>query len=198
MCWHVHTSPDAAGSLNVVSFCITSWRIVMTSRVFEVPVNTFKHFSSIRILWCYLMLSFLIAEQATTSPYSQSSRTANTECSPSNHPVYAWLRVQFPGTILFYLLDNNTLARQLRAMFQKTSSTIAFISQYFCPYDCISYAHTGVILSSVLHNAAGRSPFLLVLDGRTFKEIARVEFEGVDIHKDLHGLFAPFSGPRTD
>ena len=172
----------------------------MTSGVFEVPVNTFKHFSSIRILWCCLMLSFLVAEQATTSPYSQSSRTANTECSPSNHPVYAWLRVQFPGTILFYLLDNiKHVSKAIKSNVpKKQSSTIAFISQYFCPYDCISYAHTGVILSSVLHNAAGRSPFLLVLDGRTFKEIARVEFEGVDIHKDLHGLFAPFSGPRTD
>ena len=62
----------------------------------------------------------------------------------------------------------------------------------------LCYIHTGVILSSVLRNADGRSPFLLVLDGRTFKEIARVDFDGVDIHKDLHGLFTPFSGPHTD
>ena len=56
---------------------------------------------------------------------------------------------------------------------------------------------TGVILSSVLRNADGKSPFLLVLDARTFKEVARVEFDGVDMHKDIHGMFAPFSSPHT-
>ena len=64
---------------------------------------------------------------------------------------------------------------------------------------CLSdvHAHVGVILSSVLHNADGKSPFLLVLDAQTFKEVARVEFEGVDIQKDIHGMFAPFSSPHT-
>ena len=56
---------------------------------------------------------------------------------------------------------------------------------------------TGVILSSVLRNADGKSQFILVLDARTFKEVARVEFEGVDMHKDIHGIFAPFSSPHT-
>ena len=55
----------------------------------------------------------------------------------------------------------------------------------------------GVILSSVLRNADGKSQFILVLDARTFKEVARVEFEGVDMHKDIHGIFAPFSSPHT-
>ena len=59
------------------------------------------------------------------------------------------------------------------------------------------HAHVGVILSSVLRNADGKSPFLLVLDAQTFKEVARVEFEGVDIQKDIHGIFAPFSSPHT-
>ena len=59
------------------------------------------------------------------------------------------------------------------------------------------HAHVGVILSSVLCNADGKSPFLLVLDAQTFKEVARVEFDGVDIQKDLHGIFAPFSSPHT-
>ena len=83
-------------------------------------------------------------------------------------------------------------------MFQKASSIIAHRTFVLRLYLSDAYTHTGVILSSVLRNAVGRSPFLLALDGRTFKEIARVEFEGVDIHKDIHGLFAPFSGPCTD
>ena len=65
-----------------------------------------------------------------------------------------------------------------------------YISSVWCTY-------TGVILSSVLRNADGKSPFLLVLDARTFKEVARVEFDGVDMHKDIHGIFAPFSSPHT-
>ena len=60
-----------------------------------------------------------------------------------------------------------------------------------------THTYTGVILSSVLCNADGRSPFLLVLDAQTFKEVARVEFDGVDIQKDIHGMFDPFSSPHT-
>ena len=72
-------------------------------------------------------------------------------------------------------------------------STIACINDH----TCLTHTYTGVILSSVLRNADGRSPFLLVLDAGTFKEVARVEFDGVDIQKDLHGIFAPFSSPHT-
>ena len=52
-----------------------------------------------------------------------------------------------------------------------------------------TYTHAGIILSSVLHTVAGRSPFLLVLDARNFEEIVRVEFQGVDIPKGLHGVY---------
>jgi len=57
--------------------------------------------------------------------------------------------------------------------------------------------HAGIILSSVLHTVAGRSPFLLVLDARKFEEIARVEFEGVDVPNGIHGIFAPASFPGS-
>ena len=60
------------------------------------------------------------------------------------------------------------------------------------------HAHVGVILSSVLRIADGKSPFLPLLDAGTFKEVARVEFDGVDMHKDIHGIFAPFSSSPTD
>jgi hypothetical protein len=35
-------------------------------------------------------------------------------------------------------------------------------------------------------------PFLLVLDARTMEEVARVEFPGVEFHRDVHGVFQPF------
>ena len=47
----------------------------------------------------------------------------------------------------------------------------------------------GLLLSVVLHMERERSPFLLVVDARTMDEVGRVEFEGVQIHKDIHGIF---------
>lgn len=49
---------------------------------------------------------------------------------------------------------------------------------------------TGVILSSVISPDPNVSPFLLVLDARTFKEIARASIPA-SVHQDLHGLFIP-------
>ena len=47
----------------------------------------------------------------------------------------------------------------------------------------------GLLLSVVLHTKRKRSPFLVVVDARTMDEVGRVEFEGVQIHKDIHGIF---------
>ncbi|XP_075904663.1 beta,beta-carotene 15,15'-dioxygenase [Nelusetta ayraudi] len=48
----------------------------------------------------------------------------------------------------------------------------------------------GVILSSVISPDPNVSPFLLVLDARTFTEIARASIPA-SVHQDLHGLFIP-------
>ncbi|XP_053170789.1 beta,beta-carotene 15,15'-dioxygenase [Scomber japonicus] len=48
----------------------------------------------------------------------------------------------------------------------------------------------GVILSSVISPDPKISPFLLVLDAKTFEEIARAEIPA-SVHLDLHGLFIP-------
>ena len=34
-------------------------------------------------------------------------------------------------------------------------------------------------------------PFLLVLNAKTMEELARVEFDGVEWHRDIHGIFQP-------
>ena len=60
-----------------------------------------------------------------------------------------------------------------------------------------SQIHIGIIVSSILRPSVGKSPFLLVLDARMFEEIARVEFEGVDIPNSIHGIFAPSSFPGS-
>jgi len=48
----------------------------------------------------------------------------------------------------------------------------------------------GVILSSVISPDPSISPFLLVLDARTFEEIARASVDAT-VHMDLHGMFIP-------
>ena len=62
-----------------------------------------------------------------------------------------------------------------------------------------------VDLSAVLDGADGDSapatgqdaamkmapPFLLVLDAKTMTEVTRVEFDGVEWHRDIHGIFQP-------
>ncbi|XP_064390885.1 beta,beta-carotene 15,15'-dioxygenase-like [Halichondria panicea] len=51
----------------------------------------------------------------------------------------------------------------------------------------------GLILSAVLRVDESQPPFLLVLDARTMAEMARVEFPGIQWHKDVHGIFVPAS-----
>ncbi|XP_040921779.1 beta,beta-carotene 15,15'-dioxygenase [Toxotes jaculatrix] len=48
----------------------------------------------------------------------------------------------------------------------------------------------GVVLSAVINCNPGQSGFLLILDGKTFKEVARA-YVNTEIHKDVHGLFIP-------
>ncbi|KAM9713130.1 beta,beta-carotene 15,15'-dioxygenase-like [Menidia menidia] len=48
----------------------------------------------------------------------------------------------------------------------------------------------GVVLSSVINCNPGQSGFIIVLDGKTFKEVARA-YVHTDLHKDMHGLFIP-------
>jgi len=78
-----------------------------------------------------------------------------------------------------------------------TKSTLASIGHVPCHYILLSQTHTGIVLSSILRPAVERSPFLLVLDARKFEEIARVEFEGVDVPNGIHGIFAPASFPGS-
>ncbi|XP_076014027.1 beta,beta-carotene 15,15'-dioxygenase [Genypterus blacodes] len=48
----------------------------------------------------------------------------------------------------------------------------------------------GVVLISVINSNPGQSCFILVLDGTTFKEVARA-YVSSELHKDMHGFFIP-------
>lgn len=43
---------------------------------------------------------------------------------------------------------------------------------------------------SAIHSLVpGKNPFLLILDGKTFTEKARIEFPDLRFVKDIHGIF---------
>lgn len=48
----------------------------------------------------------------------------------------------------------------------------------------------GIILSAIVTSDPQKSPFLLILDAKSFTELARA-YVDVDMHLDLHGLFIP-------
>uniref|UniRef100_A0A667ZTT4 Beta-carotene oxygenase 1 n=1 Tax=Myripristis murdjan TaxID=586833 RepID=A0A667ZTT4_9TELE len=48
----------------------------------------------------------------------------------------------------------------------------------------------GVVLTSVINSNQGQSGFILVLDAKTFKEVARA-YVNNELHKDMHGFFIP-------
>ncbi len=49
---------------------------------------------------------------------------------------------------------------------------------------------TGVVLVSVVNSNPGQSGFIVILDGRTFKEVPRA-YVNTDLNKDMHGFFIP-------
>ncbi|KAM9337755.1 beta,beta-carotene 15,15'-dioxygenase [Symphorus nematophorus] len=48
----------------------------------------------------------------------------------------------------------------------------------------------GVVLVSVINSNPDQSDFMLILDGRTFKEVARANVN-TELHRDMHGFFIP-------
>ncbi|XP_062297682.1 beta,beta-carotene 15,15'-dioxygenase isoform X2 [Scomber scombrus] len=48
----------------------------------------------------------------------------------------------------------------------------------------------GVVLTSVINTNPGQNGFILVLDGKTFKEAGRA-YVNSPLHKDMHGFFVP-------
>ena len=53
-----------------------------------------------------------------------------------------------------------------------------------------SFPFAGVVLASVINTNPGQSSFILILDGKTLKEVARA-YVSASLHKDMHGFFIP-------
>ncbi|XP_061449840.1 beta,beta-carotene 15,15'-dioxygenase [Rhineura floridana] len=66
----------------------------------------------------------------------------------------------------------------------------------FVPSPSAKEEDDGIILSNIVTSEPQKLPFLLILDAKTFKEIARAVVK-VDMHLDLHGLFIPETNVKT-
>uniref|UniRef100_A0ACB8E9B5 Beta,beta-carotene 15,15'-monooxygenase n=1 Tax=Sphaerodactylus townsendi TaxID=933632 RepID=A0ACB8E9B5_9SAUR len=55
----------------------------------------------------------------------------------------------------------------------------------------------GIILSTIVTTQPQKPPFLLILDAKSFKEIARATVN-VELHLDLHGIFIPEKDLKTE
>ncbi|KAG7327290.1 hypothetical protein KOW79_008896 [Hemibagrus wyckioides] len=60
----------------------------------------------------------------------------------------------------------------------------------FVPRPGASEEDDGVVLTSVINYNPGEPDFLLVLDGKSFQEMARASVN-VELHMDMHGFFIP-------
>ncbi|KAH0619516.1 hypothetical protein JD844_000200 [Phrynosoma platyrhinos] len=64
-------------------------------------------------------------------------------------------------------------------------------------HDSSVTGEAGIILSAIVTSEPEKLPFLLILDAKTFKEIARATVN-VELHLDLHGCFIPQKDLKTE
>uniref|UniRef100_A0A665V2M5 Beta,beta-carotene 15,15'-dioxygenase-like n=1 Tax=Echeneis naucrates TaxID=173247 RepID=A0A665V2M5_ECHNA len=94
-------------------------------------------------------------------------------------------------------VEESALSRQI-AKFDTETKEVIYWSEdncwpsepVFVPRPNGESEDDGVVLVSVLNSNPGQSCFMLVLDGKTFKEVARA-YVNTELHKDVHGFFIP-------
>ncbi|XP_077165730.1 beta,beta-carotene 15,15'-dioxygenase isoform X2 [Paroedura picta] len=67
----------------------------------------------------------------------------------------------------------------------------------FVPSPSAKEEDDGIILSAIVTTQPQKPPFLLILDAKNFKEIARATVD-VEMHLDLHGIFIPEKDLKTE
>ena len=82
---------------------------------------------------------------------------------------------------------------RLQELWRKTTVRehhVFHLNQFKAPLTFCVLLLVGVILSSVISPDPNISPFMLILDAKTFTEVARASIPA-SIHLDLHGQFIP-------
>ncbi|XP_008274518.1 beta,beta-carotene 15,15'-dioxygenase [Stegastes partitus] len=94
-------------------------------------------------------------------------------------------------------VEESALAKQVAKFDTETKKMVYWNEENCWPSEAVFVPRPngeseddGVVLIPVSNSNPGQSGFMLILDGRTFKEVARAYVNG-EIHKDVHGLFIP-------
>ena len=100
-----------------------------------------------------------------------------------------WYRVKTMSTWEFVIrkFHNMKISTLLNAMKDRTVLSNNDLQLYIILSNCI-----GLILSAILHTERRKAPFLVVLDAKTMSEVGRAEFNGIQMHRDFHGIFQKF------
>lgn len=95
------------------------------------------------------------------------------------------------------IVDNSALSKQIGKFDTETKKMVywsedkCFSSEpVFVPRTNGESEDDGVVLTSITNPNPGQSSFIVILDGRTFQEVARANIKG-QLYRDMHGFFIP-------
>ncbi|XP_017285368.1 beta,beta-carotene 15,15'-dioxygenase [Kryptolebias marmoratus] len=95
------------------------------------------------------------------------------------------------------IVEESALTTQIAKFDTETKTMVYWDEKNCCPSEPVFVPRPnaeseddGVVLVSVINSNPGQSGFLLILDGCTFKEVARA-YVNTELYKDVHGLFIP-------
>uniref|UniRef100_A0A3B3DMY4 Beta-carotene oxygenase 1 n=1 Tax=Oryzias melastigma TaxID=30732 RepID=A0A3B3DMY4_ORYME len=88
------------------------------------------------------------------------------------------------------IVEESVLSTQVTSSFRLSEENCWPSEPVFVPRPNGESEDDGVLLIAVINCIPGQSGFLLILDGKTFKEVARA-YVNTELHRDMHGFFIP-------
>ncbi|XP_023155661.1 beta,beta-carotene 15,15'-dioxygenase [Amphiprion ocellaris] len=94
-------------------------------------------------------------------------------------------------------VEESAVAKQVAKFDTETKNMVYWSEENCLPSEAVFIPRPngeseddGVVLVAVVNRNPGQSSFMLILDAKTFKEVARANVNG-ELHKDVHGVFIP-------
>ncbi|XP_075907224.1 beta,beta-carotene 15,15'-dioxygenase [Nelusetta ayraudi] len=94
-------------------------------------------------------------------------------------------------------VEESALSKQIGKFDTETKETVYWDEENCWPSEPVFVPRPngeseddGVVLSAVINSNPGQKCYIVVIDGRTFKEVARA-YTAAELHKDVHGIFIP-------
>uniref|UniRef100_A0AAQ5ZC31 Beta-carotene oxygenase 1 n=1 Tax=Amphiprion ocellaris TaxID=80972 RepID=A0AAQ5ZC31_AMPOC len=99
-------------------------------------------------------------------------------------------------------VEESAVAKQVAKFDTETKNMVYWSEENCLPSEAVFIPRPngeseddGVVLVAVVNRNPGQSSFMLILDAKTFKEVARANVNG-ELHKDVHGVFIPHENGR--